>query len=103
MNWQNRKRGGRMEQAIEAPPGHMVVVNDASQIECRILNQVAGQHDVLERFRNHEDPYVALRDAFNAAKRQLEDYAQIRRGETRSRKRQVLGDAAAAPSPPDAV
>lgn len=32
----------------------------------------------------HEDIYVAVRDAFDAAKRQLEDYARIRRGNTKS-------------------
>ena len=34
----------------------------------------------------HEDIYVAIRDAFDAAKRQLEDYARIRRGNTKSHK-----------------
>ena len=29
----------------------------------------------------HEDPYVAVRDAFNAARRQLENYERRRRGE----------------------
>jgi len=28
----------------------------------------------------HEDMYVAVRDAFDAARRQLQDYARIRRG-----------------------
>lgn len=64
VNWQNRKRGGRLEKAIEAPQGSAVVVNDASQIECRILNEVAGQRDVIERFRNREDPYVNLASQF---------------------------------------
>ncbi len=31
----------------------------------------------------HEDPYVALGDAFKAAERQLEDTDQIRRGEVK--------------------
>lgn len=31
----------------------------------------------------HEDVYVAIRDAFEAARRQLEDYARIRRGEVK--------------------
>lgn len=31
----------------------------------------------------HEDIYVAIRDAFNAATRQLEDYARIQRGEVK--------------------
>lgn len=33
-----------------------------------------------------EDIYIAVREAFNAARRQLEDYAQIRRGEMRQRR-----------------
>ena len=60
LNWQNRKRGGKLEKAIEAPAGHAIVVRDASQIECRLLNFVAGQADVIERFRNKEDPYIAI-------------------------------------------
>jgi len=32
----------------------------------------------------HEDAYVAIRDAFNAAKRQLEDFARRQRGEVKA-------------------
>jgi len=32
----------------------------------------------------HEDVYVAIRDAFNAALRQLEDYARTRRGDVKT-------------------
>jgi ribosome-associated translation inhibitor RaiA len=32
----------------------------------------------------HEDPFVALRDAFRAARRKLEDYRRTRRGEIKS-------------------
>ena len=32
----------------------------------------------------HEDPYVALRDAFKAARRKLEDYERKRRGDVKS-------------------
>jgi ribosomal subunit interface protein len=31
----------------------------------------------------HEDPYVALRDAFRAARRKLEDYERKRRGDVK--------------------
>ncbi len=31
----------------------------------------------------HEDMYVTIRDAFNAARRQLQDYARIRRGDVK--------------------
>ena len=32
----------------------------------------------------HEDVYVAIRDAFDAARRQLEDYARRRRGDVKT-------------------
>jgi ribosome-associated translation inhibitor RaiA len=32
----------------------------------------------------HEDPYVALRDAFRAARRKLEDYRRTRRGDIKN-------------------
>lgn len=33
----------------------------------------------------HEDPYVALRDAFRAARRKLQDYERKRRGDVKTR------------------
>lgn len=39
----------------------------------------------------HEDMYVAIRDAFDAAKRQLEDYARIRRGDIKSHEKTSRG------------
>ena len=32
----------------------------------------------------HEDPYVAVRDAINAAARQLQDYVRVRRGKVKA-------------------
>ena len=32
----------------------------------------------------HEDVYVVIRDAFNAVRRQLEDYSRVRRGDTKT-------------------
>jgi DNA polymerase len=63
VNWQNfRSRGGaaRLGGAICAPRGHKVVKADASQIECRMLNYVAGQWDVIENFRQKADPYIGI-------------------------------------------
>jgi hypothetical protein len=37
---------------------------DLSQIECRLLNTVAGQHDVVEKFRNGIDLYSELASQF---------------------------------------
>ncbi len=34
---------------------------------------------------SHEDAYIAVRDAFNALRRQLDDHARVRRGEVKQR------------------
>jgi ribosome-associated translation inhibitor RaiA len=39
--------------------------------------------EIISNRQNHEDVYVALRDAFDAAKRILDDHAHIRRGQTK--------------------
>lgn len=44
---------------------------------------VPGNEIVVNR-RHHEDPYVALRDAFDAARRQLEDYVHKMRREIKA-------------------
>jgi DNA polymerase len=60
VNWQNLRRGGKLRKTIKAPPGCALVVVDSSQIECRILNEFAGQEDVIERFRTGADPYIGI-------------------------------------------
>lgn len=70
-------------------------------IGCTATVQIVGKHKHQGRFFNvrlditvpngelavnrdmHEDVYVALRDAFDAAKRRLEDYGRRQRGETK--------------------
>jgi ribosomal subunit interface protein len=42
----------------------------------------------------HEDIYVAIRDAFKAATRQLEDYARVQRGEVKNHNLQNFGTVA---------
>jgi len=39
----------------------------------------------------HEDVYVAVRDAFDAASRQLEDHVRIQRGEVKTHEQQDQG------------
>lgn len=69
---------------------------------CRVTVAIAGKHkhkgnefrvtlditvpgnEIVINHDHHEDVYVALRDAFDAAKRQLEDHAQKRRGEVKT-------------------
>jgi DNA polymerase len=63
VNWQNFRRGSKIREAIKAPTGHKIIKADKSQVECRFLNFLAGQHDVIERFRRQEDPYVSIASA----------------------------------------
>jgi cold shock CspA family protein len=48
----------------------------------RIDMTVPGKELVVNRIEN-EDCYVAVRDAFDAAKRQLEEHARMRRGDVK--------------------
>lgn len=70
LNWQNFPRrekdgsDGQIRRSLLAPPGYKLVVGDCSQIECRVTNWLAGQWDVIERFRNKEDPYVGIASQF---------------------------------------
>lgn len=64
VNWQNFKRGSMLRKGVAAPRGHRIVKADKSQIECRILNYVAEQWDVIERFREGHDPYLPIASQF---------------------------------------
>lgn len=64
VNFQNFRRAGQIRKAIMAPTGYMLGIVDASQIECRILNYLAGQEDVLDKFRRGEDPYIDIASKF---------------------------------------
>lgn len=60
LNFQNIKRGSAIRKALMAPDGYLFASPDMSQVQCRMLNYVAGQWDVVERFRNNEDPYIPI-------------------------------------------
>lgn len=62
LNWQNLTPD--LKKCIVAPKGYRIVTVDASQVECRGVNWLAGQWDVLERFRNGEDIYSLNASAF---------------------------------------
>jgi ribosomal subunit interface protein len=53
------------------------------QFQVSVDLRVPGREIVANRAR-HEDVYVALRDAFDAAARQLEEDARVKRGEVKS-------------------
>ena len=59
--------------------------NKGRRFNIRILLTVPGEEIVITRTcHSSEDIYVAIRDAFNAAKRKLQDYARRRRGDKKS-------------------
>lgn len=63
-NFQNFKRGSELRKAILAPADHLLATVDLSQIECRLLNHLAGQTDVIDNFRLGRDPYVGIASQF---------------------------------------
>lgn len=52
MNMQNLKRGGELRQAILAPEGHVICVQDSGQIEARVNGWLWGQRDLLQGFKD---------------------------------------------------
>lgn len=75
--------------AVEAEHHHQ---HQGNLYHIRIDIAVPSKHLVVSREHHdkqaHEDVYVALRDAFDAAKRQLEEYARIQRGVVKTHHRQ---------------
>jgi ribosomal subunit interface protein len=65
---------------VEMPHKHS---RQGKQFNVRIDIGVPGDVIVVNR-DHHEDVYVALRDAFDAAKRMLEDHARKTRGAVKS-------------------
>lgn len=63
-NWQNITSGSDLDNAILPPEGFWLAKPDSSQVECRLLNFVAGQWDKVEDFRQGRDPYVGVASAF---------------------------------------
>ena len=70
---------------IEAPHGHH---HKGKLYHIRIDLTVPNGEIVVNRdpkdHQAHEDVYVAIRDAFDAARRKLQDYARIQRGDIKS-------------------
>jgi len=70
---------------VEAPHRHQ---NKGRQYHVRIIIGVPGQELVVSRdpgnVNAHEDVYVTIRDAFNAARRQLEDYVRKLKGDVKA-------------------
>jgi ribosomal subunit interface protein len=54
---------------------------------CVRLDIKVPQHEIAINRDHHEDVYVALRDAFDAAYRKLEDTARLQRGDVKAHAR----------------
>ncbi len=77
----------------EAPHKHH---QQGRQFMVRLDISVPGK-EIVVNHEHSEDIYAALRDAFDAAKRQLEEYSRKRRGETRGGGRRMPGREASSP------
>jgi hypothetical protein len=64
VNFQNFPRSGEIRECLMAPPGYVLLVGDLSQIECRMLNWLAGEEWVLQAFREGRDLYSELATTF---------------------------------------
>lgn len=63
VNFQNLPARGEfnaLKNAILAPPGHVIIDCDSSQIEARVLAWLAGQDDLVQAFANREDVYKIM-------------------------------------------
>ena len=69
----------RCHVSIEQPHRHK---HQGNPFNVRIAMHVPGSEIVVTR-DHHEDVYVALRDAFDAARRQIEEHAQKMRREVK--------------------
>jgi cold shock CspA family protein/ribosome-associated translation inhibitor RaiA len=88
-----RERAGKLESFYDHIVSCRVVVeaphhqHQGNLFHVTIDIKVPGKEIVVGRGpaarQAHEDMYVALRDAFDAAKRQLQDYSRVRRGEVK--------------------
>lgn len=72
---------------VEMPHQHK---QQGKVFNVRIDIGVPGNEIVVNR-DNHEDVYVALRDGFDAARRQLQDYARRLHGDTKNHATEHVG------------
>lgn len=65
-------------------PGREIVVNHEPSLHSALTHGEEGESQKhLETQPDHKDIFVSIRDAFAAARRQLEDYARVLRGDTK--------------------
>ncbi len=80
---------------VEAPHAHH---HQGKIYSVRVDMTVPGAELVASRPQHanhaHEDVYVAIRDAFDAVQRQLEDYSRRRRGDVKTHDAPIYGQVA---------
>jgi ribosomal subunit interface protein len=65
---------------IALPHNHQ---QQGKRFDVRVDVSVPGKELVVNREQGDEDMYISLRDAFDAAKRQLDDHVREQRGEVK--------------------
>ncbi|MGV3662382.1 MAG: HPF/RaiA family ribosome-associated protein [Prosthecobacter sp.] len=94
-----RQRGNEYHIAIDLHvPGSQIVVNHVPTSHAiagggRELDEEPEKEALRkdgDEQPEHKDVYVSIRDAFAAARRQLDDYAEKLRGETKQRNKQEV-------------
>jgi ribosome-associated translation inhibitor RaiA len=79
-------RGFHVNIVIGVPGSKIVVSHHPSQHSTLVQGDVDHCEKHLETEPDHKDLYVCIRDAFAAARRRLEDYARIMRGDSNRHK-----------------
>jgi ribosome-associated translation inhibitor RaiA len=69
---------------VESPHGHH---RKGPLYGIRIRLTVPGEEIVIEKQPTEDDVYVSIRDAFDAARRKIEDYERRRRGKVKAHPR----------------
>src|SRR5687767_6388643 len=69
-----------------AVPGSEIVVDHQPSLHSTLVQGETGEVEKrMEPAAERKDIYICIADAFAAARRQLEDYARVRRGEVKGR------------------
>ena len=64
-----------------------------NQFEVHVVLHVPGSGELVTTKHSHEDPYLAVHEAFDAITRQLEEALEIQRGEVKRHAGQRGGNA----------
>jgi len=85
------RRGKGFQVSIDiGVPGAEIAVNHQPNLHSALVHSEANEqekhHEVQQ---DHKDVYITIRDAFDAARRQLEDYAEKLRGEVKRHQESV--------------